>query len=812
VLGTLLLEKSRITRDDLVDAMSFQLQEEICDLFVWESLEFTFEDGEPDMRLFSEELLKSKVSLSTEMLVIEAARRIDEWTRLKDYLPSFSDVYRCLPNKGEQTGLDEYEVLVFENVNGENDIDDILERTRLDRYTTLNVLAQLRQKEYIEPLTGDELFQLSQKKEFSDIRRKKDLLSRAIELGMNEAEGFLQVAEIYDELDEPKEASLTYMKYGRMSSEKGDLEGAQFGYQMSLEFDPGCLRAYEELGTFLVADEKNEEAGKIFTEAAEYLMGEGEAEKAKSFWEKALDVHEGNIDAHIGLGGYYELKEEPSQANIEFGRAAEMVLESGKRAEAVGLYRHMLMVDSDCLEAGLNLAKTLGEMNRTEEAVQEYQKLADSLLKAGVIENPMNWAFLTNVYENIVELSPDNKGAREWLATAYEEKKDTDKAVEHYNSLITIYLKEDEHLKAEEALDKLVTLKPDDPHLRVNQARIRIAQGRKDEALDMLAKTGKEFLEKGDTEGARLMFEDVLNKNAFNVEAHEGIVELLIKEDKIGLASRYLCRIGKMCRGAEQYKQAVKALKRAAELNDEDITPLRELSEILIESPEADVPESVVKRYINIQIRRNNYGEALGMCESLISQHPDKHAYKKIRDQIQKEIKGFLGSLSTFNEEEWETEERNASIEALKHVITHSPDDIKAREKLAKLYKQGGDPLKAAQLLNDIAAIHEKAGDKQKARQAQASAESILRKLEVPSERLPKVEPKKKPEKKPEKKSKKMPEKKAVKKAVKKLAEKKAERKSARPSRRKKKVKPKSKKALFKDVPMSLDDFEKGFK
>ena len=798
VLGTLLLDKECITREILVEAMSFQLQEEICDLFVWDSMHFRFEEGEPDSSLFSDELLQSKVSLNTEMLVIEAARRIDEWERIKNVIPSMDDIYRTTAQDPSEQEMERSDKMVYANVNGINDVEDILERTRLDRYAALQALARVKTAGLIEALDGNELVFVAGTKKFTDVRRKLDLLARASELGMDIPEGFLELAHTYTELKDHDNAFRTYMDYGRAAKREKDYENACTGFSKAVEIKPEMMDAYEELASCLLSLERKEEAADVCIKAAEHLVENGEKDKALVFWQKALKADEQNIHGRVGLGEYYENKGEPAQANIEFGQAADILLSQDKKGEAVGLFRHMLRVDSDCMEAALHLAETLGEMGKTEEAVEEYQKLADSLSQAGVIGDSMNWAFLIKVYENIVDLAPENRGAREWLASAYQEKGDKDKAIHHYEELAALYRTAGKSSELERVLGQLAALKPSDLEIRLELAGLKVSPGRREEAVEILAEGGGYLLKQGDKEGARRLFEAVLEIDPFDVRVHKGIVSVLVREYNMSEAGRYLTRIGGLCRAAGKTAKAVQAYSTAYEMDQENITPLRELSEMFLESDDTGIPPDIIEKYVSAQTDRLNFGDAVETCEKLVNRFPGNKEYKedleKLRARLDalgvsahkkkgtdapEESTGTPGSETKpaakpeqkqkqEPESEFDSkEDLEETIEALKHVLRHSNDNTEAREKLAVLYRDSGRIREAIHLFDELAALYRKAQDAGSAKEA-ARKSAALREQHGISGRRRKVK---------------------------------------RRGDKKKSVENK----LFKDIPMSIEDFEKGF-
>mgnify|MGYP003693925013 CR=1 FL=1 len=80
-LGELLVEISAVTRKDLEDYMRIQIEEAVYYLFTWTQGTFNFEAGmRPDQDFL--------VRINPESLLLEGARRVDEWSLIERRSPA----------------------------------------------------------------------------------------------------------------------------------------------------------------------------------------------------------------------------------------------------------------------------------------------------------------------------------------------------------------------------------------------------------------------------------------------------------------------------------------------------------------------------------------------------------------------------------------------------------------------------------------------------------------------------------------------------------------------------------------------------
>lgn len=119
-LGEILVEQGAISSRELERTMRHQVEAVVFELLSWQEGFFSFAEEEVNERRFE------GISLPTESLLMEGARRLDEWTQIQQHVPSLSAV-PCLaepPDDAPASHLDllpnEWEVLAM--VDGTRDL------------------------------------------------------------------------------------------------------------------------------------------------------------------------------------------------------------------------------------------------------------------------------------------------------------------------------------------------------------------------------------------------------------------------------------------------------------------------------------------------------------------------------------------------------------------------------------------------------------------------------------------------------------------------------------------------------------------
>jgi tetratricopeptide (TPR) repeat protein len=119
-LGQVLVEIGAITQRELERHVRFQIEAVVFELMSWREGFFSFEEGALD-----DVPGEATASVSTESLLMEGARRIDEWSRIEGKVPHLGVVPVLAPAGGDHPSLldllpNEWEVLTM--IDGERDL------------------------------------------------------------------------------------------------------------------------------------------------------------------------------------------------------------------------------------------------------------------------------------------------------------------------------------------------------------------------------------------------------------------------------------------------------------------------------------------------------------------------------------------------------------------------------------------------------------------------------------------------------------------------------------------------------------------
>jgi hypothetical protein len=98
--GEILIAFGLVTAREMERQMRLQIEAVVFELMSWSEGNFRFDEG-----LSEDALLFASTPLGTESLLMEGARRIDEWSRIADRVPNLSVIPDLAPGDSEHPAL-----------------------------------------------------------------------------------------------------------------------------------------------------------------------------------------------------------------------------------------------------------------------------------------------------------------------------------------------------------------------------------------------------------------------------------------------------------------------------------------------------------------------------------------------------------------------------------------------------------------------------------------------------------------------------------------------------------------------------------
>ncbi len=151
-LGEILVELQLLTKDDVLKVISTQIYETIYDLFWWEDGTFSF-----DLKLV-ESYKKIPFALSTEQVLLNILRMVDEWSEIEKKIFSPHLIFKKTAGGKETLAPHDYlkekltseQELIYNLTDGTRTVQDIIDRSLLGKFNASEILMNLLEMGLIE--------------------------------------------------------------------------------------------------------------------------------------------------------------------------------------------------------------------------------------------------------------------------------------------------------------------------------------------------------------------------------------------------------------------------------------------------------------------------------------------------------------------------------------------------------------------------------------------------------------------------------------------------------------------------------------
>lgn len=310
VIGRL-IEGGIIDEGAVKDATQRQAEEELQSLFTWDYADFVFHDAGPEAEDINQLVERAKadgLAFNINSLLMESARRQDEWERVRQVFPDGGLVLG--PREGQEAALAEAAreypgSAVIPLVDAVRSLDDIVKDSVVTRLDAWSCLAVLMEKGLVVPLTRDDIIYhgdyLVSK---NDHLRACSLFRRALAARPGDIDTAKKLAESLAKLGDAPDAAACYAQLAIGSLNSQDVEGAVAHARKAVQLAPADPALRQTLVRCLLGQDAKANAGEAVGELlqlVETYTGLDRLEDARSTCLKVLELDKGNEPARRQL-------------------------------------------------------------------------------------------------------------------------------------------------------------------------------------------------------------------------------------------------------------------------------------------------------------------------------------------------------------------------------------------------------------------------------------------------------------------------------------------------------------------------------
>ncbi|MDH3590387.1 MAG: PQQ-binding-like beta-propeller repeat protein [Planctomycetota bacterium] len=359
-IGQILVESGKVSQDQIDHVLRYHAEDEIFEIFSWETGSFAFFDGQ-DASDPSTPL--SEVLMDPASLCLEAARRLDEMERLREFIPSDSGFYCRVDETPPADEASPATIELWELLAVPMSVNEARDLVGLSLYDTLRGLHELLRNGSVRALTVSELLDVAtHSHESGDNERAAQLLELAHQYEPTDLHILEDCIEAIQRLGEPRRLAKLLGELGRMHLHEGRTDDAIEYLEQALRNDSGNLEALSALQAAFAEQGDVERAAETALKVARALADSGEIERAVVACEEGIDLAPGAVALRYYACQLYmrtDRIEEASEqlcALIEETETSRKLMRSEKAQELLtSCYRLLLKIDPDdeAAQAGL---------------------------------------------------------------------------------------------------------------------------------------------------------------------------------------------------------------------------------------------------------------------------------------------------------------------------------------------------------------------------------------------------------------------------------------------------------------------------
>ncbi len=357
--------------------------------------------------------------------------------------------------------------------------------------------------------------------------------------------------------------------------QKQKFESALETYQEIYKYSPQDEEVLLNLGDLSLKLNRTADGLRFLSLLADFYSRRNDFAKAVATCRKIVKITPQDAALLAKLANLLEKSQKNSEALDTFRDALALYRKAGVTTQAIECLQHVVKLDSNNLEAHIELGELASKSNQPKVATPAYLRAAALAREAGQEER---WAELA---ERGHLLDPSDEGGRISAAEVYLKKQRAAEAVALLepvlknkpddNTVLELlgrgYLATNEFEKATPACWKLYQAKPEALDLLIELTKGLLRAGNTDNALALVGKLKERLFRQNKRNDYLKMLEQIYESDESNLQVLEMLSALYNEMNKEDGLRRSLTRLFNLYLAGEQYDKAADTLERIIDVD-----------------------------------------------------------------------------------------------------------------------------------------------------------------------------------------------------------------------------------------------------
>jgi tetratricopeptide (TPR) repeat protein len=544
----------------------------------------------------------------------------------------------------------------------------------------------------------------------------------------------------------------------------GKLDQAIVLFRQIVEDNPRDWNTINKIGDLFAKLNRLKEASGEYAKVADFYARDGFLLKAIAIWKKINKLDPTILEPYLNLADLYGKQGLMMEAKGQYQYVVDEFVKRGRMKEAGDVLKKMAEIDPADLKVRSRLADLYTREGNASKAVDEHVAIAEELNKKGHL------AEAVQVLEKGLKIDPKSHRLRLELGRVYLVQKNHERAAHYLEEAVQgspndpkilvrlgeAYVGAKKIEEAEAIFKRLLELDPNDQESRVQMARVYLMQGQFDRAFEGFQPIVDKLVERRDGDKAAALLQQILQKNPQHIRTLQKLVDIYRGLQKDQYVVQIYSQLTEAFIKINQFEQAASVLEILVSMepqNQQHKTKLqfvrtRKSGPVPASAPSPSAPSSS-RRLATEDIEMEeefDLGPAPEVPSTASLRAPAKPAARGAapgasapgRPSI--ELSGPLSGDDSEFVEEHLAEGRvfrkyglvDKAADQFEAIVARFADNSDARQELRDLYKDKGQPAKAAEHAMALAEIARLKGDPKGAAAYEEEAQQLVPAL-VPS-------------------------------------------------------------------------------
>jgi pilus assembly protein FimV len=349
----------------------------------------------------------------------------------------------------------------------------------------------------------------------------------------------------------------------------GRLEKAILLLRQIVDDNPKDWNTVNKIGDLYARLGRNKDAAGEYAKVAQFYADDGFLLKSIAIWKKINKLDTTALEPYANLADLYSKQGLLMEAKSQYQIVVDEYIKRGKMREAGDVLKKMADIDPADLKIRSKLADLYTREGNSGKAVDEHVAIAEELNKKGHLAEALQ------VLEKGLKLDPRSNRLRAELARIHLVQKNYDKAAAFLEEAVQLspndpqilsklgeaYVGSKKLEEAEAIYKRVMELDPKDDESRAQMARVFLLQGEFDRSYDELVPLVERLMERRDGDRAVAMLQQIVQRNPSHIKSLTKLADLYGQQKKDNAVTQTMSQLTEAYINQGQLEQAVSVLE-----------------------------------------------------------------------------------------------------------------------------------------------------------------------------------------------------------------------------------------------------------